>query len=82
MYPTLTLPAVQEVFPFVDPKHYTDEVDRAYNVHCTGLVKAFAAAHGTIRTHYPFDAPDGSTDDTVTLDADGNVVVLDEGAPL
>lgn len=78
-YPTITLPPIEEVVPGTDPKHPTDEQDRAWNAKCTELVKAFAAEHGVIRTHYPFDLADGSSDDTITLDEDGEVVILDGG---
>lgn len=79
MYPTLVLPTIDQVFPGVDPANPTPQASDAYNLHCTGLVREALAAHGTIRTHYPFDLPDGSSDDTVTLGASGEIVVVDPG---
>ena len=82
MYPTINLPRIEDVVPGVDPEHVTDEEDRTYNAHCTALVEEFARANGgTVRTHYPFDREDGSTDDTVVLGYSG-LSVVDEGAPL
>lgn len=83
IYPTITLPPIEEVVPGVDPENPTDEQDRAWNAHCAELVLAFAREHGGyVRTHYPFDAEDGSTDDTVHLDANGAILVIDQGVSL
>lgn len=79
MYPTITLPPVEYVVAGADPENLTDEQDKAYNAHCTELVKDFAREHGTVRTHYPFDLPDGSSDDTVALNDEGELVILDGG---
>lgn len=79
IYPTITLPRIEEVVPGVDPENPTDDEDRAWNAHCTSLVEEFARTHGTVRTHYPFDLDDGSSDDTVTLDDEGRVIILDGG---
>ncbi len=79
VYPTINLPPIQEVIPEASPEYPTDDQDKRWNAHCTELVTAFAKEHGTVRTHYPFDAPDGSTDDTVQLDSEGRVQVLDGG---
>lgn len=82
MYPTITMPTLEEVVPGVNPLAPTDQQDRYYNNHCTRLVRDALAVSPIIRTHYPYDRPDGSTDDTVTLDAEGNITIVDEGAPL
>lgn len=80
-FPTINLPRIEEVVEGVtNPEQPTDEQDRAWNAHCTELVINFAKEHGIVRTHYPFDAEDGSTDDTVTLDVLGEVMILDAGA--
>ena len=79
IYPTINLPRIEEVIPDADPTEPSDEHDRAWNAHCTGLVEAFAREHGTVRTHYPFDLPDGSSDDTVALDGEGRIIILDGG---
>ncbi|QKN87723.1 hypothetical protein IXEL_22 [Microbacterium phage Ixel] len=78
-YPTINLPRIEEVVPGAFPSMPTDDEDRAWNAHCTELVKAFAKEHGIVRTHYPFDLPDGSSDDTVTLDDSGEIIILDAG---
>lgn len=78
-YPTINLPPIEEVIPGVFAGFPTDEQDRQWNEHCTELVIAFAKEHGVVRTHYPFDLPDGSSDDTVTLDKNGDIVILDAG---
>lgn len=79
VFPTITLPTIQEVVPGVNPLDPTDDEDRAWNAHCTELVKAFAQEHGIVRTHYPFDHEDGSSDDTVALDTEGEIMILDGG---
>lgn len=84
---TLIMPTIVDVVPGANPDAVNDEEDIAYNAHCTELVRSELvrereAGHEppTLRTHYPFDAMDGSTDDTVSLNRDGDVVIIDAGA--
>lgn len=79
MYPTIIMPTVQEVIPGVEPQDVTDEQDRAYNAHCTALIIEKVPEGSYARTHYPFDLPDGSSDDTVALDGEGRIIILDGG---
>lgn len=82
MYPVVVLPAITDVISGVDPENVTDDQDRFWNAHCTAIVRAALEQSPYVRTHYPYDLPDGSSDDTVTLDDDGEIVIVDEGAPL
>ncbi|MEN0021981.1 MAG: hypothetical protein AAGC61_01780 [Microbacterium sp.] len=63
----------------------TDEQDIAYNAHCTAAItgrllelRAAGAEPPMLRTFYPHDDEDSA--DLVSLDRDGNVVVLDAGS--
>lgn len=58
----------------------TDEQDIAYNQECNRLIKEALASEPEVKTHYPFDLPDGSSDDTVALDDNGEIFVVDAGA--
>ena len=78
-YPTVQMPRIEEVVPGVDPENPTDAEDRAWNAHCTALALEALKGSQYVRTHYPFDLPDGSSDDTITLDEDGQIVVVDAG---
>lgn len=78
--PVLFLPKHSDVTPGADDDAPTDEQDIAYNTHCILLIKENLRAHGEgakIRTHYPYD--DADSEDIVTLDREGEIVVLDSG---
>lgn len=84
---TLELPPHAMVVKLADPDSITDDEDIEYNAWCTAKVTAelldvreSGMEPPLLKTHYPFDAPDGSTDDTVSLDRDGLVVIVDGGA--
>lgn len=77
-HPTLTLPEPKKVLGRKVGASLSDEQDIAYNAECTRLVReAIAKEGGPVRTHYPFDAEDGSTDDLVGLDDEGELVILE-----
>jgi len=80
----LRLPAPAEILGVTGP-HLTDEQDIAYNARCTGAIvgrllelRAAGAEPPLLRTFYPDD--DEQSADLVSLDRDGNVVVLDPGS--
>lgn len=82
---TLTMPDHSVVVPgYQLHDEVTDEQDIAYNQECNRLILAALAEDDslvpTVKTHYPFDAPDGSTDDTLGLGLEGEIIVLDTGA--
>lgn len=78
--PVLILPKHSDVTPGADNDAPTDEQDIAYNTHCIFLIKENLrelGEGGKLRTRYPYDTPD--SEDVVTLDRDGDIVVLDMG---
>ena len=79
MYPTITMPTLDEVVPGANPESPTPEQADAYNAHCTELVRKALGSSDYVRTHYPFDLPDGSSDDTLTLNGAGEILTVDEG---
>ena len=79
MYPTITMPTLDEVVPGANPENPTPEQADAYNAHCTELVRKALESSEYVRTHYPFDLPDGSSDDTLALDGAGEIITVDEG---
>lgn len=78
-YPTLTLPPIDQVVPGADPAHPNPADSDVYNAHCTDVIRFALGQSEYIRTHYPYDLPDGSSDDTLTLGDDGEIVVVDPG---
>lgn len=78
---TLTMPDHSIVVPGYKPHDpVTDAQDIAYNQECNRLILEALGIEPEVKVHYPFDAPDGSTDDTLGLNEDGAIVVLDSGA--
>lgn len=85
---TLTMPDHSIVVPgYKLHDVVTDEQDIAYNQECNRLItealeaeRAAGALVPMIKTHYPFDKPDGSTDDTLGFGSEGELFVLDTGA--
>ncbi|MFJ4173418.1 hypothetical protein [Microbacterium sp. NPDC089696] len=80
----LRLPAPEELIG-INAGDATDEQDIAYNAHCTGAItaallelRAAGMEPPMLRTFYPHDEEDSA--DLVSLDRDGNVVVLDPGS--
>lgn len=77
VYPTLKMPTKPEV---VQDWTGTPEQEEQYNQECNRLiVEALQSSGGYIRTHYPYNLPDGSSDDTLMLGEDGQIIVIDEG---
>ncbi len=88
---TIELPPHSHIIPGADDANPSDEHDEAYNAWATDLLtralleERAAKAEGDdspplVKTHYPHDALDGSTDDTLSLDREGLIVVIDTGA--
>lgn len=80
----LRLPTPDELLG-VSLADLTDEQDIAYNAHCTGAIvgallelRAAGMEPPTLRTFYPDDDDDSA--DIVSLDRDGDIVVLDPGS--
>lgn len=83
-HPSLRLPAPAEIHGTIGTA-LTDEQDISYNADCTAAVvgrllelRAAGAEPPLLRTFYPDD--DEQSADLVSLDRDGNVVVLDPGS--
>lgn len=87
---TVVIPPHSEVIAGADDADPSDEHDEAYNAWATekltqALLEERAAkpegdtSPPLVKSHYPHDAPDGSTDDTLSLDRDGRIVVIDTG---
>lgn len=73
---TLIMPTKPEVIP---DWQGTPEQEDEYNQECNRLIVEALQSDEYIRTHYPFDRPDGSSDDTLTLGDEGEIVVVDPG---
>lgn len=78
---TMVLPPHDVLVPGADNVHPSDEHDELYNRLCTERITAQLRSMGPgamIRTRYPKD--DNASEDVVTLDEDGAIVVLDAGS--
>lgn len=86
---TLTMPDHSVVVPgyVAGETVVTDEQDIEYNRICNQIITTELESQRSsgvlvpmAKTHYPFDMPDGSSDDTVSLGHEGEIIVLDTGA--
>jgi len=84
---TITIPPHSAIVAGADDDDPSDEHDIAYNAWATETLtralleeRARGVEPPLVKSHYPHDAPDGSTDDTLSLDRDGLIVVIDAGA--
>lgn len=86
-YEVLVLPAIDELLPNADPKNPADEDDIFYNQYCTDMIKQRLLTKKDrgerveLKTQYPKDevTEDYDSRDTVTLDDDDEIVVIDFG---
>lgn len=84
---TLTMPDHSIVVPsYKLGDEVTDEQDIAYNQACNQIITTALVAGRSagslvplVKTHYPFDLPDGTSDDTVSLGHEDEIVVIDTG---
>lgn len=85
---TLTMPDHSVIVPgyVAGETVVTDEQDIEYNRLCNQIITNALVAERSagslvpmVKTHYPFDLPDGSSDDTVSLGHDDEIIVVDTG---
>lgn len=86
-FEVLVMPTIDELMPGEDPDNPSDEGDIFYNQYCTDMIKQRLETKKEngerveLKTQYPKDTvtEDFDSRDTVTLDDDGEIIVIDYG---